>query len=250
MESTMSGGNTTSPDDARLDQPRDAVPMETVPPPTATATEADATQAVRRARQHPSGSSALPADPGRPAKGKGREDDAPAPPSKERHEPILAIGPAQDHAGAVAHGATDSGPVCNITLLLTSGSRHPYKLDAKYLARRNVAMPEETESGHPDPVSISVYTLKELILREWRADWEAKPASPSSIRLIHFSKLLDDKEQLRKYQFSTENPNVIHMSIRPSDLDDEEPKSGGKSLPGAGGDGQRSRGGANCCVVL
>ena len=58
-------------------------------------------------------------------------------------------------------------------------------------------VPEETGSGHPDPFSISVYTLKELILREWRSDWEAKPASPSSIRLIHFGKLLDDKEQLK-----------------------------------------------------
>ena len=97
-------------------------------------------------------------------------------------------------------------PSERITLLLTSGSRHPYKLDAKYLARRNVAMPDETENGQPDPFSISVYTLKELILREWRTDWEAKPASPSSIRLIYFGKLLDDKEQL-KSRFPRGRPN-------------------------------------------
>lgn len=108
----------------------------------------------------------------------------------------MAIGDAVDDIKAITPGGSD-GPVCNITLLLTSGSRHPYKIDAKYLSRRNVDIPDTTEDGQPDPFSISIYTLKELILREWRSDWEAKPASPSSIRLIHFGKLLDDKEQVK-----------------------------------------------------
>lgn len=119
------------------------------------------------------------------------------PPAKEKDAEDDAIGPAQDEIKAVTSDGADSAPVCNITLLLTSGSRHPYRIDAKYLSRRNVSMPDETAAGHPDPFSISIYTLKELILREWRADWEPKPASPSSIRLIHFGKLLDDKEQLK-----------------------------------------------------
>lgn len=88
-------------------------------------------------------------------------------------------------------------PTCNITLLLPTGARHPYKIDERYLLKRSVAVPETTEAGHKDPFSISVYTLKELILREWREEWNDKPASPSSIRLIHFGKLLDDKEQLK-----------------------------------------------------
>ena len=129
-----------------------------------------------------------------PAVGK---DAAPEPPSKEKDADDDAIGPAQDEIKAVPSDGINSAPVCNITLLLTSGSRHPYRIDAKYLNRRNVSVPDETEAGHPDPFSISIYTLKELILREWRADWESKPASPSSIRLIHFGKLLDDKEQLK-----------------------------------------------------
>ncbi|PWI70644.1 hypothetical protein PCL_13043 [Purpureocillium lilacinum] len=239
MESTMSGGNSTSVDDARLEQPSDAVPMETIDqssaPEKVALKAADGPASAQDAVPASTAAHGTPADSERPAhaeadaqatpqKGKDRDDDAPTPPSKERSD-SMAIGPAQDDIRAVSHGATDN-PVCNITLLLTSGSRHPYKLDAKYLTRRNVAMPEETESGQPDPFSISVYTLKELILREWRSDWEAKPASPSSIRLIHFGKLLDDKEQLKKYQFSTEAPNVVHMSIRPADLDEEEPKSG------------------------
>lgn len=119
-----------------------------------------------------------------------------------------AIGPAQDEIKAPA-SEPNSPPVCNITLLLTTGSRHPYKLDAKYLARRNVAIPENTEQGQPDPFSISIYTLKELILREWRSDWETKPASPSSIRLIHFGKLLDDKEPLK----STLSTRVLSCQI-------------------------------------
>lgn len=93
--------------------------------------------------------------------------------------------------------ASEQGPICIITLLLTSGARHPYKLDSKYLAKRNVNVPGTTESGAKDPFSISVYTLKELILREWREEWEGRPSSPSSIRLIHFGRLLDDKMALK-----------------------------------------------------
>lgn len=125
----------------------------------------------------------------------------------KQEESAMAIGPAEEEIKAAGSGGAD-GPVCNITLLLASGGRHPYKIDAKYLSRRHVAMPDKDESGNPDPFSISIYTLKELILREWRSDWEAKPASPSSIRLIHFGKLLDDKEQLK----SKHNPHSCFFS--------------------------------------
>lgn len=129
------------------------------------------------------------------------------PKEDKQGESAMAIGSAEEEIKAAGSGGAD-GPVCNITLLLASGGRHPYKIDAKYLSRRHVAMPDMDESGNPDPFSISIYTLKELILREWRADWEAKPASPSSIRLIHFGKLLDDKEQLK----SKHNPHFILFS--------------------------------------
>ena len=108
----------------------------------------------------------------------------------------IAVGPATDTP--VSPVATnEAGPVLVITLLLTSGARHPYKIDEKYLAKRNVNVPGTTESGKKDPFSISVYTLKELILREWREEWEAQPSSPSSIRLIYFGRLLDDKAVLK-----------------------------------------------------
>jgi hypothetical protein len=110
----------------------------------------------------------------------------------------MVTGPSTDTAIAPpTSGANAANPVCIITLLLTSGARHPFKLDEKYLTKRNVDVPEVTESGKKDPFSISVYTLKELILREWRDEWEAKPSSPSSIRLIHFGRLLDDKTPLK-----------------------------------------------------
>jgi hypothetical protein len=97
----------------------------------------------------------------------------------------LPLPPSKDVASEAA------GPTLLITLLLTNGARHPFKLDSKYLAKRSVSVPNN------DPFSLSVYKLKELILREWRDEWEAKPSSPSSIRLISFGKLLDDKGVLR-----------------------------------------------------
>ncbi|KAF4432068.1 hypothetical protein F53441_13865 [Fusarium austroafricanum] len=255
-DSTMSGGKAAPVETSRLEQPNDAVAMENIVQPSEqTPLDHAPETADKTGAAEPTPSTAVPttsenidqstAAASTSSKGKEKET-APPPPSKQ--DSNVGIGPAVDDIREISGGSSD-GPVCNITLLLTSGSRHPYKIDAKYLSRRSVDIPDQTESGLPDPFSISVYTLKELILREWRSDWETKPASPSSIRLIHFGKLLDDKEQLKKYQLSTESPNVVHMSIRPQDLDEEEPKTGNKNLSSSGGDGQRSRGGG-CCVVL
>jgi len=175
---------------------------------------------------------------------KGKER-APRPPSPAKNDDDdIAIGASTDDIPKPAQRG--DGPICHITLLISSGKRHPYKLDEKYLAKRNVSVPGVTEKGGMDPFSISVYTLKELILREWRDEWEAKPASPSSIRLIHFGKLLDDKDQLKQYKFSTEASNVVHMNVRPTDLaEDEEPKSNNKNTR----DGSRNDG-SRCCVIL
>lgn len=91
------------------------------------------------------------------------QHDAPQQPSPE---PALvrseteAIGPASDTPAAKPDPA--SGPQVVITLLLTSGARHPYKIDEKYLRKRNVTV------ENMDPFNISVYTLKELIWRDWR----------------------------------------------------------------------------------
>jgi hypothetical protein len=57
----------------------------------------------------------------------------------------------------------DAGPSLVITLLLTTGSRHPFTIDAKYLRKQSVNVEND------DPFAMSVYTLKELIWREWRS---------------------------------------------------------------------------------
>ncbi|KAL2137201.1 hypothetical protein VTI74DRAFT_6412 [Chaetomium olivicolor] len=173
------------------------------------------------------------------------KDDPPAAADKPRDGDSLSIEPSELPPPAVT--GNEAARVCTITLLLPNGARHPYRIDEKYLAKRNVDVPEVTESGGRDPFSISVYKLKELILREWREEWEGKPASPSSIRLIHFGKLLDDKEQLKKYQFSQDSPNVVHMSVRPPEMMEEEETGKAKSTRG---EGRRSREGGGCCVIL
>jgi hypothetical protein len=122
-----------------------------------------------------------------------------APPAQITRLDSVAIGPHIEDAPVITPvvSHSEAGPVLIITLLLTSGARHPYKIDERYLTKRNVNVPGVTEAGRKDPYSISVYTLKELILREWREEWEAQPSSPSSIRLIYFGRLLDDKTPLK-----------------------------------------------------
>lgn len=57
----------------------------------------------------------------------------------------------------------EPGPSLAITLLLTTGARHPFSIDGKYLRKQSVNV-----EGY-NPFAMSVYTLKELIWREWRS---------------------------------------------------------------------------------
>lgn len=193
-------------------------------------------------------------------KGKDKEEPPPAPVLEKptpREDDSISIEPTSDlpppalstsSPSAELPSPSPSSPVCTITLLLPTGARHPYKLDEKYLAKRGVEIPDVADSGLKDPFSISVYKLKELILREWRDEWDGKPASPSSIRLIHFGKLLDDKEQLKKYQLSKDSPNVVHMSVRPAEMmEEDEGAKGGKA---SSREGRSREGGGGCCVIL
>ncbi|KAI0482101.1 ubiquitin-related domain-containing protein [Xylariaceae sp. FL0804] len=155
--------------------------------------------------------------------------------------------------GAAADDNNDDGAALavDIMLMLTSGTRHPFRIDERYLTRRNVAVTGRTtvtvdgsDRDQADPFSITVYTLKELILRDWRREWEDPPREPSSIRLIYFGKLLEDRNQLSHYNFSRTSRNVVHMTIKPQDLVDEEEAA--KQVKHSGSHG--SRGG--CCVIL
>ncbi|OJJ03217.1 hypothetical protein ASPVEDRAFT_718613 [Aspergillus versicolor CBS 583.65] len=117
----------------------------------------------------------------------------------------------------------ESGPSLTIVLLLITGTRYPIKIDANYLRKRDITV------DNNDPFAMSVYTLKELIWRSWQEDWETRPSSPSSIRLISFGKLLDDKSPLSDSKFSSDAPNVVHMTVKPQEVVDEEDAKGGKT---------------------
>lgn len=109
--------------------------------------------------------------------------------------------------------------------MLTTGARHPYKIDEKYLRSRKVELkslnPSSAEEGGEgnkeggasaidfDPREISGYKLKELIWTDWRSEWEARPVSPSSIRLILLGRLVEDKVALK----GEPHPIPAHISI-------------------------------------
>ncbi|KAJ5607041.1 hypothetical protein N7537_003660 [Penicillium hordei] len=149
------------------------------------------------------------------------------PPSMDTEEPKTAPETSTEHSddgsGKELEEDADAGPSLVITLLLTTGSRHPFTINGKYLKKRSVTV------ENYDPFLMSVYTLKELIWREWRVDWETRPSSPSSIRLISFGKLLDDKSPVSDSKFSKEHPNVVHMTVKPQEVVDEEDAKGAKA---------------------
>ena len=82
-------------------------------------------------------------------------------PAMETEEPKLGVESSEQEQSD--EGKEDGGPSLDITLLLTTGSRHPFTIDGKYLRKRSVNVENN------DPFAMSVYTLKELIWREWRS---------------------------------------------------------------------------------
>lgn len=57
----------------------------------------------------------------------------------------------------------DAGITMDITLLLTSGTRHPFRIDSRWLRKQGVNV-----KGY-DPFNMSTSTLKDLIWRQWRS---------------------------------------------------------------------------------
>ncbi|KAF2761768.1 hypothetical protein EJ05DRAFT_535115 [Pseudovirgaria hyperparasitica] len=168
-------------------------------------------------------------------------ESKPRPPTGLKRLETEAIGPSSDNPVIKTDPA--AGPAVMITLLLTTGARHPYRLDEKYLKKRNV----NVESMNP--FNVSVYTLKELIWRDWREEWEPRPTSPSYIRLIHFGRMLDDKTPLRECRFQQQTPNVIHMTIKPQEIADDEDARTGKGGTGRDRDGEERTTGCRCVIL-
>lgn len=83
-------------------------------------------------------------------------------PALGREYTVPAIGAATDQPTPKLEASEIAAATLMITLLLHTGARHPYKIDAKYLKKRNVNVTDN------NPINMSVYTLKELIWRDWR----------------------------------------------------------------------------------
>jgi hypothetical protein len=177
----------------------------------------------------------------------------------------LALGPD----GEPASVTDPSTPALRITLMLTTGARHAYTISQKYLTSRKVTAVDA--SGAFDPREMSGYKLKELIWTDWRSEWEERPRDPSSIRLIIMGRMIDDKVNLKgkswfprnhhftsltissDLPFALQNANVVHMTVKPADLLDDEAEGAGKS--GSKGsiraNNADSEGSAGCrCVIL
>ncbi|KAK9348662.1 hypothetical protein V1522DRAFT_149079 [Lipomyces starkeyi] len=117
-----------------------------------------------------------------------------------------------------------------VTLLLISGLRASITIDREYMKGHSLGLRE--------PESLTVLTLKECIWKDWKEEWGGRPGGTEYIRLIHFGRLLDDKDSLggtysffctdicanREFAASqlsrTNMYNVLHMSIRPASIVD------------------------------
>lgn len=129
-----------------------------------------------------------------------------APATTNEYSDQDAIGPADSTQEPAIPGELT---VDVMIIIPSTGNRHPFRINEKYLKKRNVNVTGVTEDGKMDPFSITVYTLKELVLREWRKEWETPPREPTSIRLIKMGKMLDDKTSLSRRDTRTCN----HCSI-------------------------------------
>lgn len=94
------------------------------------------------------------------------------PPNDGGRKNSEAIGGATDLPTPLIYGQRDEsaiGPKIQFVLLLASstGTRHAYQIDERYLTKRDVIV--KGDNGEFDPTMLKVYALKELILRDWRS---------------------------------------------------------------------------------
>lgn len=157
----------------------------------------------------------------------------PPPSSVASHQPATTatIAPTDTAAAAAVvytplkDMKTASSPIeptvapLSITLLLISGVRHQFVMDEAYLTRHSVKTGKEALK---DPFEMSVWQLKECIWKDWKEEWDQRPASAMFIRLIHFGRMLEDKHPLKDCRLNQNTPNVVHMTVRPPEVGDDE----------------------------
>ncbi|RMY96980.1 hypothetical protein D0862_08298 [Hortaea werneckii] len=199
--------------------------------------KAPETQHTEQSATITSSSPAPPQQPSHPDSGQPDTAVAPAtttnpPPSQQdpsthTRKPSEALGPATETPlpNPTSTTSPTTGPVLLITLMLTTGQRHPYKIDEKYLANRNTTATTKTGEDF-DPLRLSGYKLKELIWTDWRSEWEPRPAAPGSIRLIIYGKMVEDKKSLSDYNFNLATNNILHMTVKPADFGDDDDQAG------------------------
>lgn len=212
---------------------------------------------------------------------------------EEREAEDSPIQPAIERMPTTASLPVDPRSAVSFVLLLPStGTRHQFIIDKRYLRRRGVGSVARSDSvslasnkeapladslsaSDIDPWAISIYQVKELIWRDWRSEWETRPSNAAAIRLIHLGRLLDDKSILKGESPLTASDrvtygvltwsvdcrltagatNVVHMSIKPQNLDDEDAaadkvrRSNSRRSGVTNDDGQVTRSGCSCCLV-
>jgi hypothetical protein len=89
--------------------------------------------------------------------------DSTAPPLHDEPANLAAAAAADNIESSPTTPPTAQSSSVRISLLLTSGSRHPMNITKNYLKKRN-SMPEDG-----DPYSLTVYQLKQLIWNDWRS---------------------------------------------------------------------------------
>ncbi|KAF8533571.1 hypothetical protein BDD12DRAFT_697753, partial [Trichophaea hybrida] len=164
------------------------------------------------------------------------------------HNSTPESGP-QLHAPSLAAQITPTLSILSITVLVQSGARHSFVLDRGYLERHSV---KSNMGLLTDPLEMSVLQLKECIWKDWREDWDQRPASALFIKLIQFGAYLQDSYPLKECRLSDDSSNVIHMVIRPAEVgEDDMTQRSTKGAFGQSRERESSNGSAGCrCVIL
>ncbi|KAL7267990.1 hypothetical protein RUND412_009407 [Rhizina undulata] len=216
------------------DPPRNAAPNVTAAPPVL---RTDPLPAAEQ-RLSASNSSALVAT----------EPPAPTPAPAPAEAASQA---AEVKTSAAPSPITESPSSLSVTLLLISSMRHNIVMDKAYLDRHSVKN-LGTKAALTDPFDMSVWQLKECIWKDWKDEWDQRPASAHFIRLIYFGRMLEDRTPLKECRLKEDAPNVVHMTVRPPEVGDDEMTQ--RSTKGAFGHSREREGGASSpscrCVIL